>query len=177
MSYADFLCANYALCTITFAEASFVASILILCLCIYDNSQRLLLALDTPLLSFARWDVVEDLPEWFLVGSKAFRSHGDNCIQLSPAYTAMRGYYAGLKTCMAGLVLVCDMSVSCFLSGGEMINMLWQAAGYRSFNDMMQEASGPRGLDPRRLKSVSDAIKNAKVKLTHLGHWKKSKCK
>jgi hypothetical protein len=36
---------------------------------------------------------------------------------LSSGYILRRGYYAGLKVCMAGLLLVADMSVSCFLQG------------------------------------------------------------
>ena len=84
------------------------------------EDEKILLALDTPLLSFARWGVAQDDPEWFVVGSKAFRSNVPG-LELSPSYTAMRGYYAGLKTCLAGLVLVSDMSVSCFLTGAAIL--------------------------------------------------------
>jgi hypothetical protein len=118
--------------------------------------------------------VVEELPEWFVAGATAFRSRGDK-LDLSKAYTAMRGYYAGLKTCMAGLVFVSDMSVSCFLAGGEMINMMWQAGGYNSFQDMLRDATSRQGIQKRRVEMISEAIKNAKVRITHLGHWRKAK--
>ena len=98
-------------------------------------------------------------------------------LELSKAYTAMRGYYAGLKTCMAGLVLVSDMSVSCFLAGGEMINMMWQAGGYSSFQDMLKEATSRGGIPKKRTDLMAEAIRNAKVRITHLGHWRKAKGK
>ena len=137
------------------------------------NEERILLALDTPLLSFARWGVVEDTPEWFTFGSKAFKSNSRK-LPLSPAYNAQRGYYAGLKTCMAGLVLVSDMSVSCFLNGGPLIDIMSICAGYRSVAEMYTDAAG-RGIPPPRFAKLETALKGAKVKLTHLGHYRKIK--
>ena len=87
----------------------------------------------------------------------------------------MRGYYAGLKCCMAGLALVCDMTVNCFLSGGEMINVMWQVSGFRSLQDFCREASSARGLDRGVLKKIDATIKNAKVSIRHLGHWRKAR--
>ena len=52
---------------------------------------------------------------------------------LKSVYHALRGYYVGIKTCLAGLVFVSDMNVSCFLAAGEMINLMWQAGGFRNF--------------------------------------------
>ena len=94
------------------------------------DDQRVLGSLETSMLTFARMGASQDSPEWFLVGSKAFRSIGES-FPLSTAYSARRGYYAGLKTCLAGLVFVSDMAVSCFLNGGEMINVMWHTGGYR----------------------------------------------
>ena len=60
----------------------------------------------------------------------------------------MRGYYAGLKSCLAGLTLVSDMTVTCFLVGGPIINVMYAAAGYKSANDFLQDTQR-RPLDPR----------------------------
>ena len=86
----------------------------------------------------------------------------------------MRGYYAGLKTCMAGLVLVTDMSVSAFLSGGNMVELMCNVGGYRSVDDMLRDSEG-RGLSPKVIGDISSTLKNCKCKLTHLNHWKKLK--
>ena len=45
--------------------------------------------------------------------------NGGTSFQLAPAFVALQGYHASLKTCLAGLVLVCDMNVSAFLSGNN----------------------------------------------------------
>ena len=132
-----------------------------------------LMALDTPLLSFARWGIVEDLPDWFTVGSKAYRANGRS-LPLSPAYNAQRGYYAGLKTCMAGLVLVSDMSVTCFLAGGPVIDVMWHCMGYRSLEEMLDESKG-KGINKMRLDKLAEMLKGAKVRVTHLGHFRKFK--
>jgi len=141
-----------------------------------NTDEALLLAMDSPLLSFARWGLVRDVPDWFTVGSKAFRSTSEMFpLSQTLPYVAMRGYYAGLKCCMAGLVLVCDMSVSCFLNGGEMVNLMWQTAGFRSKQDLVLACNRAGGLNPQELARITDAVKNAKVSLRHLGHWRKCK--
>ena len=131
-------------------------------------------ALDSCLLSFARWQQIEDDPQWFLVGSKAFRATGDS-FRLLAGYLAMRGYYASLKACLAGLVLVCDMSVTAFLVGGKMIDLMVEVGGYRSIDEMVNEANRS-GLNKRALTQLNEAFKNSKCKITHLGHSKKMKC-
>lgn len=137
------------------------------------TDERILNALDSSVLSFARWGIVKDNPTWFTVGSKAFRTTSERT-NLSLAYSAQCGYYAGLKSCMAGLVLVSDMSVSCFLNGGRLIDVMWSCAGYRSLNEMLEAAKkGP--IPPQRLAKFADAIKGAKVRLTHLGRFGKVK--
>jgi hypothetical protein len=135
--------------------------------------ERILNALDSAVLSFARWGIVQDSPTWFTVGSKAFRTTSDRTF-LSPAYSAQCGYYAGLKSCMAGLVLVSDMSVSCFLNGGRLMDIMWSCGGFRDFEDMLNIAKkGP--IPPQRLAKIAEAIKGAKVKLLHLGRYGKVK--
>ena len=137
------------------------------------TDDRIIAALDAPLLSFARWGIVEDNPEWFTVGQKAFRSTGE-VLSLSPTYNAQKGYYASLKVCLAGLVLVSDMSVSCFLAGGPMIDFMWHCAGYRSLDDMLQDSKG-KGIPKQRMDKIAESIKGAKVRVTHLGHFRKAK--
>ena len=97
-------------------------------------------ALDSSLLSFTRLIAADDLPEWFLVDTNAYCST-QNPFQLSPEYFAKRGYYAGLKTCMARLLLVSDMSVTVFLSRRSMIDLMCSMGGYRSQDDILHEAT------------------------------------
>ena len=136
--------------------------------------QSIVRALDTSLLAFARWQLISDSPTWFLVGSKAFRANGQS-FRLTASYVAMRGYYAGLKTCLAGLVLVCDMSVTSFLAGGEMVQLMAQVGGFRDVNHLVSESSRQGGLANKFIDDLNKAFKNCKCKVTHLGHWKKVK--
>eukprot|EP01035_Chromulina_nebulosa_P016898 gene16898-22387_t len=131
-----------------------------------------LLALDSSLFAFARWKAVEDIPNWFLVGSQAFNSLGEK-FELTPSYVAMRGNYAGLKCCLAGLVLVNDMTASCFLSGGEMIDVMIAAGGFRNFQEFLSECKG--GLKSHIKQRIDGIIKNSKVSLKYLGQWRKCK--
>lgn len=47
---------------------------------------------------------------------------------------------------MAGLCLVVDMSVNCFLASGEMPELMYKSAGFRNFNEFYGECM--RGLRP-----------------------------
>lgn len=137
------------------------------------SDERTINALDSSLLSFARWTIANNTQDWFTVGSKAFRSDSE-AHYLSAAYSAQRGYFVGLKTCMAGLVLVSDMSVSCFLNGGPLVEIMWTCAGYRSKAEMFADANG-RGIPRMRLDKIEEALKGAKIRITHLGHFRKIK--
>ena len=134
--------------------------------------QNVLRALDTCLLSFAKWEASSDNPEWFIKSksSNIYRSSSDK-FPLAPGYVAQRGYYAGLKTCMAGLVLVSDMSVSSFLSGGEMVNVLFQVAGFRSVDDLRKECERSGGLSSRVISNLTEVLKKVKCK-NYRGHTK-----
>jgi hypothetical protein len=130
-------------------------------------------ALDTSLFSFARWMQVDNVPEWMICGSKIFSKQALNH-RLAPAYNATRGFYASLKPCLAGLVLITDMSVNCFLASGQMPDLLYQAGNFRSFNDFLTECK--RGSLPGQVVSrLNQAVKNARIRLTHLNHWRKAK--
>jgi hypothetical protein len=58
---------------------------------------------------------------------------------ISNAYVAMRGSYVALKSSIGGLVLNSDMSVSAFLKGGEIINIMFVVGGYRDLNTFLQD--------------------------------------
>ena len=57
-----------------------------------------------------------------------------------------------------------------------MIQVMCHTGGYRNVDDMIREASSPSGMNRKALKDINDAIKNAKVKVSHLGHYKKAHC-
>ena len=89
----------------------------------------------------------------------------------------MHGYYASLKSCMAGLVLVSDMTVSAFCMGGELVNLMCAAGDYPNVDQMIRDSQHfpDRGLPHQRLAKIEDALKNMNVKLVHLNHRKKIK--
>lgn len=105
---------------------------------------------------------------------QAFRSEGEK-ILLSSVLSCMRGYYVSLKPCLAGLVLVSDMTVTCFLNGGEMVNLMFQQAGYRTLQEFVAACRAPQGLRRNISDAITEGIKNCKIKLTHIGHWRKAK--
>lgn len=137
--------------------------------------QTVLRALDTPILMSARWEQQVDDPSWLLVGSKAFPRNGQMS-QINESYVALRGYYAALKTCMAGLVLVCDMSVSCFLTGGPMLEVMCHAGGFNNVRDMADTAYQRRGFPSQVIAKINDIIKGTRIILTHLKQRRKAKC-
>lgn len=49
---------------------------------------------------------------------------------------------------MAGLCLVVDMSVNCFLASGDMPELMYRSAGYRDFDEFYRDCNNPRGLRP-----------------------------
>jgi hypothetical protein len=127
-------------------------------------------ALDTALFSYARWLMDSDTPAWNIVGQKLFQNNGD-AYELAPCYSALRGYYGGLKCSTAGLVFVADMSVTCFLNSGELLMLMAEALGYRSIGDFMTLAK--KGLNPQQIGAIDKVIKGSKCRLKHLGHTKK----
>lgn len=128
-------------------------------------------ALDMALFAFARWKIAEDSPSWLVAGSKIFNSESEK-FNLAPGYIGIRGFYASLKSCLAGVALVSDMSVNCFLDSGDMPTILARAANMR-LNDFYTLCK--QGLDRRMVDMLNKYIKNAKILVTHLHHWKKAK--
>lgn len=123
-------------------------------------------ALETCLMCFAQEG------EWLKVGAKAYRSTGEQMALNDTQMLCMRGYYAGFKATISGLHVVSDMSVSAFLRGGDLVDLMAGIGGYRDVAEMYRDC-GSRGLDPRFLKAITDQLKNSKIKLKHLGHTKK----
>ncbi len=74
---------------------------------------------------------------------------------------------------MAGLVLACDMNVSAFLAGGDLVELMWICGGFRCLDDMVARSKQPGGLDPRSLASIRTALKGIRVKTIHLGYSRK----
>ncbi len=157
--------------------------------------QSSLQALDVALLSFARWQLDEQKPTWVIAGSKAFRypilhfyrklqlystilfrSDGTT-YQFSPAYLGRLGYNASLKCCISGLLLVSDVSVTCFLRGGNLVDLMAAVGGFRDPNDMYAATSPneSRGLPSGVVQTLEDVFKSCRIKMVHLGHSKKFK--
>lgn len=81
---------------------------------------------------------------------------------------------------MSGVAMVCEISVGCFLKGGNLIELMAGVGGYRSVQDMVNEserysANHEDGLPPQVLDRITTALKNCKIKLLHLGYSKKLK--
>lgn len=137
-------------------------------------------ALDVSLLSFARWEEGKDTPAWVLSGSKAFRTDGTQ-YQFGSVYLGRLGYYASLKCTMSGLTMVSEVSVGCFLKGGNLVEVMANVGGFRNVTDMADESrrygerGNSEGLPSSRLHQMTEVLKGAKVKLVHLGHSKKIK--
>ena len=133
-------------------------------------------ALDIALLSFARWQLDEPNPTWVISGNKAFRSDGTT-YEFSAAYLGRLGYMASLKCCMSGLLLVSDVSVSCFLKGGNLVNLMAAIGGFRDGEDMHRACnpSNSMGLPSGVIQTIEDTLKSCRLRMVHLGHSKKLK--
>jgi hypothetical protein len=91
----------------------------------------------------------------------------------SAAYLGRLGYYFSLKACMAGLVLMTDVSVNCFLKGGKFVELMAAIGGFRSVDDMCRNVySDAYGLPRAVLDRIENTLKGCKIRLTHLGHRK-----
>jgi eukaryotic translation initiation factor 2C len=122
-------------------------------------------ALDASLFSFARFLQQNDQPDWFVTASAVSSAIADRNPVMGP-YVIRRGIHASFKSCLAGTVLVADMSVNIFLSGGAIIDILKSATNIRNTEDLSR-------LNEWQVKDINKIIKGIKVKLIHLGHSKK----
>jgi hypothetical protein len=92
--------------------------------------------------------------------------------RLSETYIAQMGFKASFKSCLAGLVLICDITMSCFLAGGNMVDLMVVYGNFGSVDEMLR-AVGPSGFPPRLTEMIEKGLKNAKLKLVHIPHSKK----
>lgn len=132
----------------------------------------LLQALDVTTLSFARFMQTHDAPAWSIVGPKLFASNGRS-LPLMGAFIARRGFYASLKCCLAGLVLVADVSVNVFIDAGPVMETMRLAAKCRDFETLYNDCQRPGGLPAPLLSDIIEALKSVKIRTLHLGHDKK----
>ena len=87
--------------------------------------------LDISLHEFARSEMAKVNPKYFLKGNASFAANGVTQF-LGGCYSAYRGTHSTIRSCLAGLVLCTDMTTSCFMHGGPLINVMWEAAGYNN---------------------------------------------
>lgn len=130
--------------------------------------------LDLVVHDFARAEIAKDSPSWFLSNSKTFQANGADQA-LGGGYVALRGTYSSIRSCLAGLVLCADMTVSCFLYGGSLIDVMWCAANYRNADAFLKDVR-EKGINKRSIGLIEDAIKGLMCRIIHLKHTKKIKC-
>jgi hypothetical protein len=131
-----------------------------------NTDTSLIRSLDLSLLAFAREQLKDETPSWYLVGNKCFSQHAAQ-LSVAPAYVAMRGYTVGLKCCLAGLTLVSDMTVSVFLTGGPLMNVVAEVVGKHSVESFLDDARR-RGVDKRDVPNIEKVLKNCKIRVDHL---------
>lgn len=134
-------------------------------------------ALDSAIFSFARWKQFEMNPKWIVDRSKVFLMSGEaKAMNNIGSMICRRGYQAALRYCLAGLVLTCDMSVTAFARGGNLVDILLTATRCKSARDLVALA-GPNGdrLPRDVMQGLDSLYMNAKLTLSHLGFTKKFK--
>jgi hypothetical protein len=133
-------------------------------------------AMDSALMQFIRWDSHNSNPEWITVKNKAFNNGGQSHITLrgSPGIMCMRGYTMSLKSSLAGLTLISDMTVSCFLTGGSLLAFLCASGNFRSEEELANACMRNGGKLPGEGKILND-LKGVKLKIKHLGYSRKFK--
>lgn len=134
-------------------------------------------ALDTSLLMYGRWQMVLDLPEW-VTTSQCIYPGSDAIVQgvIRPYgfdhLLAKQGWFASIKQCAMGKMLIVDLAISCFLASGDLPELMYKAAGYRDFASFYRDCQKPSGLPRGVLERIDQAIAKTKVKVAHLGFWK-----
>ena len=63
-----------------------------------DLDPIIIRCLDSALYSFARWQVVDDDPDWYVVGQRLFAAKAE-MFNLTSGYISQRGFFASLKSC------------------------------------------------------------------------------
>jgi hypothetical protein len=159
-------------CPVTGFESTFQVKIMLASVLntrvIDEATESVIRALNSVAMGFVRHGQYADPQKWFLVGSNAYRALDDSAVNIANTpYFIKRGYYAGLKACLAGLVLVSDMTVSCFLTGGPAMNVVATAGGFRDARDFERDMRN-HSLDRRQKEEIEKTLKGAKMRTIHL---------
>ena len=131
-----------------------------------NSDASVIRALDLSLLGFAREQLKDEIPSWYLVGNKCFSERASK-LQVADGYVALRGYTVGLRSCLAGLTLVSDMTVSVFLNGGPVLNVVGQACGFDDIHRFLKEIER-YGIHERDIPKINKVLKNCKIHVDHL---------
>jgi hypothetical protein len=131
-----------------------------------NKDSAVIRSLDLSLLAFARKQLMDKVPNWYLVGNKCF-SEAASKLSVADGYIAMRGYTVGLRSCLAGLTLGSDVTVAVFLVGGPLINVVSEVCGFPSVDAFLKDA-GRNGVDKRYYSKINEALKKCKVNVDHL---------
>ena len=135
-------------------------------------------AQEIAVLMFGRWNVMLDAPTWTVVNKSIYGGSDDpRCAEVKPLTNsghviAKQGWFASLKPCLAGPMLIVDLACCAFLSSGNMIELMAKTVEARSVADFVKMCSDARGLDGRSKRTIETCISKLKVKVTHLGFWK-----
>lgn len=130
-------------------------------------------SLNVALLTFARWQLAEENPQWLLSGTKVFQVSGQT-FDFGGMYLGRIGYSTGLRPCVSGLSMVVEVSVSCFLKGGSLLEIMALIGNFRSVDSMIREGCCSNFSHPF-VRKVLGLLKNTKIKTKHLGQTKKLK--
>ena len=137
------------------------------------NDQSYVRALDVAVLAFARGQAHEETPDWIYQGSKVFRANGSLSINmLQPNIIALKGHSVSMKSTIRGFALVCDMAVTCFLQGGELVDFLVRQNRCRNPAELVDKFRNPNSVE-RDMKDALSTLKNVKLKLKHTKFSKK----
>lgn len=135
------------------------------------NETVTLQGLNIALPAFARWAQAMQNPSWLISGSKVFATDGVT-FNLSDLHLARLGYHASLRATCSGLALVTEVSVSCFLKGGPLLEVMAHVGRFRSVEDLLNSGQLE---DPRCMQRILAELKGVKIKLKHVGQTKKLK--
>ena len=105
-----------------------------------------------------------------VLSSCLYRTDG-TVFEFSPKFIGMLGYHASLKTCLSGLALVKDISVTCFMRGGNLVDLV-AAVMKVSKQQLAEDVRRGRKVDPEFV-DLSELLKNAKIRIVHLNQSKK----
>lgn len=92
---------------------------------------------------------------------------------LSPQFVGMLGYHASLQPTLSGLALVSDISVTCFMRGGNLLDFLCAVLRTQK-QQLVADIERGRPL-VSEFKELLDLLQNSKIRTTHLNQHKKFK--